>query len=205
VTYHKLGEALPQTEILARLEWYRRAYEALVQVAAREPTHRLAGEFLFEVGSNRARELDQLGRFPDAFAQWDSLLVSAQGYQGSLKAYRALSLVHAKRWPEALGEARNLAALSAPDAGRNYETARVFAACSSAANQDSGLSPERRASLARECAAAAVLELGKARKSNYFTNPKNIERLQADTELAPLHSLPEYQKLLHDLAAKPKP
>jgi serine/threonine protein kinase/broad specificity phosphatase PhoE len=203
--YLHLGDLLrragkPQ-EACARYVQAARALEGL------PPPRRQQGEVreaLRGVHTGRAEVLSQLGRYPEALAEWDRALTLAEGPdRAAFQAARLRTRAHLDASPQVMAEAEALAKQPDLSGPALYALACACSVSSAALHQDARLALARRDEMAEQYAARAVALLARAEAAGFFTTPAGHDGLRGDQDLAPLRARPDFQGLL-ERAAAPK-
>ncbi len=174
------------------LDWYARAIATLELVVANERQLIAARRFLRNAHQGRARALGLLHRHAEAVKDWDRAieLNDQRQQEPSLRSHRALALARAGDHVRALAEANQLAQAKEATAYRLYDLACVCSLASAAVQDDAGLK--------EQYATRAVALLRQAVVKGW----KNVAHLKKDTDLDPLRSRGDFQKLLAELEAK---
>jgi hypothetical protein len=85
--------------------------------------------------------------------------------------------------------------------GLDYNAACWYA--HSSAGPMTGSPPDSRGTAAEQGAVRAVEYLRKARQAGFFNDPKMVDTVITDTDLAPLRSRPDFQRLIAELNQRP--
>jgi tetratricopeptide (TPR) repeat protein len=190
----------------ASLDWYAKAISTLEPIVRAEPRLVEARESLRNAYWGRAYALIPLGRHAEALPDWDRVLELESGdYRNGFRIQRALTLARLHDHARATAEADELAQPKDVRADNLYYLACVYAVSSVAAGKDAGLPQADRNRLAERHAARAVEMLERAKAFGHFMvrdwdkERDFIEHLKKDTDLDPLRSRDDFQKLLREL------
>jgi serine/threonine protein kinase len=202
-TYVNLGSLVadngkPEDSLL----WYAKAISLIRQ---HEPSNSTARLFLRNAYLSRARALSNLSRHAEALKDWDRTLALETGPdRNRLRLECAKTLAYLGQHAQASAEANDLAQAKGMTAGNLYNLACVYALSSAAAAKDASLPQADRNRLAERHAARAVELLTQVQATGYFKDRARVERLKKDSDLDPLRSRDDFQKLLAELEAKAK-
>jgi hypothetical protein len=147
---------------------------------------------LLELHCRRAEALTRLNRQGDALKDWmraAELIESPRIFYSSILK-RAIVFAHAKDHVRATAEANSYAAQKFANADTLYDAACVFVLCTLAVPDD----PAQKQAYTNR----ALDLLRRAISSGY----KNVEHLKKDSDLDPLRSHPNFQKLLREVQEK---
>jgi tetratricopeptide (TPR) repeat protein len=203
VTAANLGDL--ESEPSAKLEWYTQAIRKFEGIFAGNKQHALAKEFLRGTYDRRAQVLVKVGRHAEAILDWDRAIQLAVGKErDEFHLARAVAQARTGDHRQASAEANELAG-KAPGSGNVlYQAACVYALSSVAVPKDAELRQIERDKLAARYGSRAVALLTQAEKAGYFKAPAEFDQLRKDTDLDPLRSRPDFQKLLREMAETAK-
>jgi serine/threonine-protein kinase len=172
---------------------YAEAIALLQAVRRRDPNNATARLFLRNSHWGRARALRVLGRHREAIADWDeSVRLDSGASRAYLRLRRADSRARAGGYLRAAAEAEELAVDGAP-AGTLYNLACIHALNAVAAGKDAARPLPERERRAEQYARAAVALLHRVAATGYFHDPKRVEHLDKDDDLAGLRGREDYR------------
>jgi tetratricopeptide (TPR) repeat protein len=173
------------------LDWYAKAVAALEPILAKDKRLVAARQSLRDAHWGRARALDLLRRHAEAVQEWEQALALDDGkYRSVLRLGRAMSQAHLHGDHEkALAEAT---ALAQDGDGRTLEGLARLCAQASAAIASSTQEAGQGAKFQEQYAARAVQLLRQAAGKGH----RDRLYLKEGTDLAPLRSRADFQKLL---------
>jgi serine/threonine-protein kinase len=173
---------------------YGKAISVLQALRQREPNDPLAWQFLGGAHQGRAEALTQLGRHAQALEEWDRALAFKTGSaRDELRLHRAFTLARLGEHARAAREADDLSQGKEQTGTTLYNLACVYALSSAAAEPDKA---------ALQYAARAVALLAKAHAVGFFDDPANVAHVKKDSDLDPLRSRDDFQKLVRELDKK---
>jgi serine/threonine-protein kinase len=183
------------------LPWFDKALATLVNVRRRDPSNYAARIFLRNTHRSRAEALLRLKRPADALKDWDRALeLDLNDKDRALtRTDRSLTLAYLGKYDEAVSVMEEL--LGRPDAGTGtvYRAARIFSLASASVSQDAKRAAAERQNLAEQYATRAVALLRRNQAQGYFKKPANVADLKRNTDLDPLRSREDFQKVLREL------
>jgi tetratricopeptide (TPR) repeat protein len=170
------------------LPWFDLAIRTLTPVHEKDPRVATARQFLRNSHWGRARAYDRLKKHAEAVKDWDRAVeLSPKQEQPYYRASRVNSRLLAGQVAEAVAEVEELTKTTKWTALQCYNFACVYAVAS---GKLAGKKPEY--------ADRAMTLLNRAVKSGY----NNAAHMAKDTDLDPLRSREDFQKLLADLSAR---
>jgi tRNA A-37 threonylcarbamoyl transferase component Bud32 len=142
----------------------------------------------------RAKEQEGIARANQKLAETERDRADQQWKRAESLLYRCSSAV--EEYAAAAVVAKNEKVQTGEPGSVLYVLARFYATTAGAVPGDAGLTESDRKKLTEEYAARAVYLLRRAGEVGFFANPRNLERLRQDKELAPLRSRPDFQTLV---------
>jgi tetratricopeptide (TPR) repeat protein len=191
-TYVNLGNLAGQQAKPAQgLVWYGRAIPLLEAVALADPKNPAARPFLRNAHMGRAGAFDKLSRHADAAKDWDRALeLDAGPSRPYLRVQRALSLAYSDP-VRAVADAEEMAHGEGVNGLLLYNLACVCAQAAAAIKDKNDLQ--------ERYAARAVELLEQARTKGFFADRNQVQHMKKDTDLDPLRSRADFQKLTAEL------
>jgi tetratricopeptide (TPR) repeat protein len=188
-TSSNLGNLIrDQGKLVEALPWYDKAIGLLVDLAGKDPPPLNARLFLRNASWDRANTLGQLRKHDLAVTDWQRAIALDDGGD---RAALGLFLGTAQ-WEIKLKKS----AVADKTAGLNYDAAKAHAQAAGAAAAKS------EPTLHKQYSGRALELLRQAQSAGYFRDAAQIERMQKDAAFDSLRKLPEYQKLVQELAAR---
>src|SRR5262249_17092475 len=142
-----------------------------------------------EIHLARAEVCIALGRYADAAEEWDGSALSEQ------EACRFAAALARRRLLQDHGGGTEPAH---PIRGNLYQAARFYGQCMPAVGPQDDLSAEKRAKLTGQFGEVAMRLLSAAAEAGYFKTPEAAAQLHTDTDLDPLRTRRDFQKLLRE-------
>jgi serine/threonine protein kinase/Tfp pilus assembly protein PilF len=174
------------------LRWYDQAIQVLAAALAREPRLATARRYLRNNHICRAEALMKLDRLADAARDWDRALeLDDSPKRARVRLVRAQSLARIEP-AKAVAEAEALLQGDPLPPYLLYDAACVYALASGRV---------RDAAVTDKYAARALALLRQVQQTGWFDDPAQVEHLKQDTDLEPLRSRADFQKLLAALQA----
>jgi tetratricopeptide (TPR) repeat protein len=184
----------------AALAWYAAAIAALEPVIRHTPPPVNARVFLRNSYWNRSIIYGKVGRHPDALNDLDRTIALDESGNPAFRLRRCATLATLGRHSEATRAANEMATRQGLPAAMVYDLACIHSDCTTAVAKDETLSPAEREQLTEKYAARAVALLSQAVQLGY----EDVAHMKKDTDLDPLRSRQDFQKLLAELGSKAK-
>jgi serine/threonine protein kinase/tetratricopeptide (TPR) repeat protein len=182
------------------LPWFGRALALLEPIHHQAPQDALARNFLYIGRRSRAWALDELDRPEEALADWDRAFeLSSPAARLEVRMCRARCWARVGKAAEAAADAAALTKEPGTAGPTFYNAAYI---CSLAAAERGLQTPPR--ALREQYAGQAMDLLRRAQAAGFFKDPRQVEHLKKDAELAPLRAREDYRKLVAELEAAEK-
>jgi tetratricopeptide (TPR) repeat protein len=187
-------------EALADLDQGLAATDRVQKIDARHP---MVPTFLRLGLPRRAALLDRLGRGKDADADWDRLLALTPGPQRpAVRLQRADSRARAGDYLRAADDVKQLADSDDLTGSQLYYLAWVQALNTHHASRDAARPLPQREKRAEGYAKDAIALLKRAKDAKFFNDPKNVETLSKDDDLASLRLRADFRAFVAGLEQK---
>jgi tetratricopeptide (TPR) repeat protein len=164
--------------------------------------------FLGQLAEDGGQSSAALNWYDQAIATYEKVLrlqashQLARGFLSEIREWRAVVLARLGRYGEALQEMVPRSQAARGDS--LYHIACVYSLSSAAVRKDTRLPEAERGKLAEQYVGRALALLTRGHTAGYFQDPAQLDHLRKDTDLDPLRSRPDFQKLLRELAEKAK-
>jgi tetratricopeptide (TPR) repeat protein len=179
------------------LSLYEKGLAHLEAIQHQEPQAAYARYFMFIGRRSRAKALDNLERPEEALADWDRAVeLATPADRHSTQMRRARCRARAGRAAEAVADAAALTKEPGTPGPMLYDAACT---CSLAGQERGPKTPS--AELREQYAAQAVALLRRAQAAGFFKEPRRVEHLKKDPDLARLRAHEDYRKFVAELEA----
>jgi serine/threonine-protein kinase len=189
------------------LQHYAEAVTLLQAIHERDPQHATARLFLRNSRGGRALALASLGRHGEAAADWEhALRLDPRTFLSFIHLELADSRPRTGDYARAAAEAEELGRIPSLPGTALYDLACIQAVNARAASKDDKRPLAEREKRARQYASAALALLERARRSDYFKDPKMIDHMKKDSDLELLRQSEDYRlwlKRLEDGSTQP--
>jgi tetratricopeptide (TPR) repeat protein len=182
------------------LAWFQRAIAGLQPIVEREPKARESRNALLFAHWERARALDDLGRYSEALADWGrALSLDAGDHRHPVSAGRATALARLGRHAEAVGTAEPLLTDKSLTPSLVYWLAGVYSLSSEAARKDLALDRGERGRRTERYREQALALLQKAQAAGFFRTREGALGVMENPTLTPMHKNPRFRAWLDRL------
>jgi len=183
-----------------------RALDRLDQARTRSPRDARIRRMLAQTLAARAEFWGRLGQRRESLDDWDrAMALAADTDILAFRLGRAATLSLSSDYRTALAEAAAADRSIADRANLRMTSALAHAVLSNAIRRDRSLTPDARALGVAVQLAAALEQIGRARRSPAYRDGRRLYHRLADHDFDPLREQPAFQTLLMDLAFPAQP
>ncbi len=183
-----------------------RALDRLDQAHTRSPRDVRIRHMFVQTLAARAEFLGRLGQLRESLDDWDrAMSLAADTDILALRLGRAKTLSLSRDYRAALAEAAAADRSIDNRANLPITSAAAHAALSDAIRRDRSLTPDARAQGVATQLAAALEQIGRARRAPAYRDARRLYHRLGDRDFEPLREQPAFQVLLMDLAFPAQP
>ncbi len=168
------------------------------------PAHARAEGFLRNTYMGRAEARALVALYAEALADWDKAIeLTTEPGRDGIRIYRAGTLARMGEHVKAAEVARSLTSAEKTPAAMIYNSACVYALCSTWATRHAALPTPEREKLAEDYALLALKQLHRAQAAGFLKSRLLQDHLREDADLDSLRQRQDFKKLLEEVGIKP--